>query len=120
MAAAAAAATEGGDPIDIALFSQLDLRIAEVTHARYVDGADKLLELKLSTGDGERTVFSGIRSAYEPEALIGRHVVLLANLRPRKMRFGVSEGMILAAGGPDGEVFLVTPDPGARPGMRVS
>jgi methionyl-tRNA synthetase len=108
------------DEIDISLFSRIDLRIAEVTDARYVDGADKLLELKLNTGDGERTVFSGIRSAYEPDALIGRHVVLLANLRPRKMRFGLSEGMILAAGGESGEIFLLSADAGVKPGMKVT
>ena len=118
--AAREAAVSSADEIDIALFSRLDLRIAKVTDARYVEGADKLLELKLSTGDGERTVFSGIRSAYEPAALVGCHVVLLANLRPRKMRFGVSEGMILAAGGDNGEIFLLRPDDGAKPGMRVS
>lgn len=103
-------------------FARLDLRVARVVEASSVDGSDKLLRLTLELGAGERrTVFSGIRSAYEPADLTGRHVVLVANLAPRKMRFGTSEGMVLCASEPDGPgVFLIEPDPGARSGMKVS
>ena len=73
----------------------------------------------MDAGDGSRTVFAGIRQAYEPSALVGRQVVLLANLKPRKMRFGVSEGMVLAAGPGGADIFLVSPDDGAAPGMQV-
>jgi methionyl-tRNA synthetase len=101
-------------------FLKVDLRVARIESAEYVDGADKLLKLTLDLGGGRRQVFSGIRSAYEPGALAGRLTVVVANLKPRKMRFGVSEGMVLAAAG-DGEgIFLVAPDAGAEPGMRVS
>ena len=105
--------------IDIDLFSQIDLRVATIVAASLVDGADKLLEIQLDVGDSGRRVFSGIRKAYEPEQLVGRQVILVANLKPRKMRFGVSEGMILAAGG-DGGIFLLDVDEGARPGMKVT
>lgn len=107
------------DMIDIGQFSQIDLRVAKITAADYVDGADKLLEISLDVGDSRRRVFSGIRKAYEPEQLVGRHVILVANLKPRKMRFGVSEGMILAAGGDEG-IFLLDVDSGAQPGMKVT
>ncbi len=105
--------------ISIDDFFKVDLRVARVISAEYVEGADKLLQLRLDVGDHERTVFSGIRSAYAPEALTDRLVVLVANLKPRKMRFGVSEGMVLAASGEDGGIFLVE-TPGASPGMQVS
>jgi methionyl-tRNA synthetase len=105
--------------IDIGQFAEIDLRVAKITAASYVDGADKLLEINLDVGDSRRRVFSGIRKAYEPEQLIGRHVVLVANLKPRKMRFGVSEGMILAAGGDEG-IFLLDVDSGAKAGMKVT
>ena len=85
-----------------------------------MDGADKLLRLDLDLGDSRRQVLAGIRSAYRPEEIEGRLVVVVANLQPRKMRFGVSEGMILAAGEGGKEIFLLAPDSGARPGMRVS
>jgi methionyl-tRNA synthetase len=104
--------------IDLETFLKVDLRVAEIRSAEYVDGADKLLRLTLDTGGATRTVFSGIRSAYAPEALLGRKVILVANLKPRKMRFGVSEGMILAAGDGAG-IFLLAPDDGAIPGMQV-
>jgi methionyl-tRNA synthetase len=84
-----------------------------------VDGADKLLQLTLDLGDGKRNVFAGIKAAYEPAALVGRHVVVVANLAPRKMRFGTSEGMVLAAGPGGKDIFLLSPDSGAAPGMRV-
>jgi methionyl-tRNA synthetase len=106
--------------IEIAQFAQLDLRIAKIVAAEHVEGADKLLRLRLDVGGSERSVFSGIRSAYAPQDLVGRHVVLLANLKPRKMRFGVSEGMVLAAGDGDGGIFLLSADAGAKAGMRVT
>ena len=99
-------------------FAKIDLRVARVLEASLVEGADKLLRLRLDLGDTERTVFAGIRSAYDPAQLAGRLVVVVANLKPRKMRFGVSEGMVLAAGDAEG-VFLLAPDAGATPGSRV-
>ncbi len=122
-----ASGQDGAAPeqIDIELFSRLDLRVARVVAAEHVEGADKLLKVTLDTGGGtRRTVFAGIRRAYEPAELEGRLVVLVANLKPRKMRFGTSEGMLLAASG-DGDaagagVFLLAPDEGAEPGMKVS
>ena len=84
-----------------------------------MEGADKLLKLTLDLGDGQRTVFAGIRSAYAPEQLPGRMTLVLANLKPRKMRFGVSEGMVLAAGPGGKDIFLLAPDAGATPGMKV-
>jgi methionyl-tRNA synthetase len=105
--------------ISIDDFGRLDLRVALVKHAEAVEGSDKLLKLTLDLGDSQRTVFSGIRSAYAPESLSGRLVVVVANLAPRKMRFGISEGMVLSAGG-EGGLFLLGADSGAAPGMRVS
>jgi methionyl-tRNA synthetase len=107
--------------VTIGDFSKLDLRIAKVLDARLVEGSDKLLQLTLDLGGEQRNVFSGIRSAYDPAKLIGRQVVMIANLEPRKMRFGVSEGMVLCASNDDGpEVFLLSPDGGALPGMKVT
>lgn len=107
-----------GAQISIDDFAKLDLRVARVQHASVVEGADKLLRLTLDLSGEVRTVFAGIRSAYRPEDLQGRLVVVVANLTPRTMRFGVSEGMVLAAG--EGEkIFLLHPDEGAEPGMRV-
>jgi methionyl-tRNA synthetase len=102
-------------------FAKLDLRVAKITRAESVDGADKLVKLTLDVGEaGARTVFAGIKSAYDPAALEGKLAVLVANLAPRKMKFGVSEGMVLAASGDEGPgIFLVSPDAGAKPGMRV-
>jgi methionyl-tRNA synthetase len=102
-------------------FSKLELRVARIKRAEAVEGADKLVKLTLDAGDaGARTVFAGIKSAYRPEDLEGKLAVLVANLAPRKMKFGVSEGMVLAASGDDGAgIFLVSPDAGAQPGMRV-
>ena len=117
---ASPAASEGNDTIGIEDFQKVDLRVARVVDAKHVSGADKLLELVLDLGDHQRRVFSGIRSAYDPEALKGRLTVVVANLAPRKMRFGVSEGMVLAAGPGDGDIFLVAPDAGAKPGMAVT
>ena len=88
--------------------------------AEYITGADKLLRLKLDVGElGTREIFAGIRAAYEPAALVGRLIVMVANLEPRKMRFGVSEGMLLAAGPGGKDIFALAPDSGAAPGMRV-
>ena len=106
--------------ITIDEFSKIDLRIARIIEAQTVDGADKLLRLTLDVGDHQRTVFAGIKSAYAPEHLTGKFVVVVANLAPRKMRFGVSEGMVLAAGPGGTDIWLVSPDDGAQPGMRVS
>jgi methionyl-tRNA synthetase len=106
--------------ISIDDFARLDLRVGRIDAAELVEGADKLLKLGVDLGNGEkRTVFAGIRSAYEPQSLVGRHVVVVANLEPRKMRFGVSEGMVLAAGPGGSDIFLVAPDSGAVPGMKV-
>jgi methionyl-tRNA synthetase len=120
-APAAAATTSAPDAqIDLAQFQKTELRVARIIEASYVEGADKLLKLKLDVGTEERTVFSGIRSSYEPAALANRLVVLVANLAPRKMRFGVSQGMVLAASGDEPGIFLLSPDSGAKPGMKVS
>ena len=101
-------------------FVKVDLRVARVVAANEVVGADKLLQLTLSLGgEGTRNVFAGIKSAYKPEDLVGRLVILCANLAPRKMKFGVSEGMVLAAGAGGKEIFLLNPDTGAKPGHRV-
>jgi methionyl-tRNA synthetase len=105
--------------ISIDDFMKVDLRIARIVHAEPVEGADKLLALSLDLGDQQRNVFAGIKSAYDPATLVGRHVIVVANLAPRKMRFGVSEGMVLAAGPGGEDIFLLSPDEGAKPGMRV-
>lgn len=107
------------DTISIDDFMKVDLRIARIEKAETVDGADKLLSLTLNVGDSQRTVFAGIKAAYDPASLVGRHVIVVANLAPRKMKFGVSEGMVLAAGPGGSEIFLLSPDDGAKPGMRV-
>jgi methionyl-tRNA synthetase len=101
-------------------FTKIDLRIARITKAAAVEGADKLLQLTLDLGGETRNVFAGIRSAYPPDDLEGRLTVVVANLAPRKMRFGVSEGMVLAAGPGGKDLFILSPDPGAQPGMRVT
>jgi methionyl-tRNA synthetase len=106
-------------------FAKIDLRIARILNAEHVEGAEKLLKLHLDLGlgaDGQpvlRTVFSGIKSAYDPARLVGRLTVLVANLAPRKMKFGMSEGMVLAAGPGGKDIWLLQPDSGAQPGMRV-
>ena len=97
----------------------MDLRIAEIVDAQHVEGADKLLQLTLDLGGETRNVFAGIKSAYAPEELKGKLTVMVANLAPRKMRFGMSEGMVLAAGPGGSELFILNPDDGAKPGMRV-
>jgi methionyl-tRNA synthetase len=117
---AAEVAAEPETPeISIDDFMKVDLRIARISHAEPVDGADKLLRLTLDLGFGQRTVFAGIKAAYEADELVGRRVVVVANLRSRKLRFGTSEGMVLAAGPGGQDVFLLSADEGALPGMRV-
>ena len=105
--------------ISIDDFNKVDLRVAKIVKAESVEGADKLLKLTLDTGGATRTVFAGIKSAYDPAKLEGRLTVVVSNLAPRKMKFGVSEGMVLAASGEGPGVFLLSPDSGAEPGMRV-
>lgn len=113
----------GKDPISEEIsfddFAKVDLRVATITAAEHVEGADKLLQLTLDLGGETRNVFAGIKSAYDPADLVGRQTVMVANLAPRKMRFGMSEGMVLAAGPGGGDLFILSPDAGAKPGMRV-
>ncbi len=115
-----AAPAEQPQTIDIDDFMKIDLRIARITAAEAVEGADKLLRLTLDLGGVTRHVFSGIRQAYRPEDLVGRLTVVVANLKPRKMKFGLSEGMVLAAGPGGKDIFLLAPDSGAVPGQRVT
>jgi len=118
--AAAPQPTSGPAHIGIDDFGKIDLRIAKIVNAENVEGADKLLKLTLDVGElGARTVFAGIKSAYKPEDLVGRLTPMVANLAPRKMKFGLSEGMVLAASGDGPGIFLLAPDSGAQPGMRV-
>jgi methionyl-tRNA synthetase len=127
MAAPAATPVASGalaaDPISPTIeyddFAKIDLRIAKIIKAEHVKGADKLVQLTLDLGGETRNVFAGIKSAYDPADLEGRLTVMVANLAPRKMRFGVSEGMVLAAGPGGKDLFILTPDEGAEPGMRV-
>lgn len=108
------------DTIEFPDFAKVDLRIARIVKAEHVEGAEKLLQLTLDIGNGEiRNVFSGIKSAYQPEDLNGKLTVMVANLAPRKMKFGMSEGMVLAAGPGGEDIFLLEPHAGAQPGMRV-
>jgi methionyl-tRNA synthetase len=106
--------------ISIDEFKRIELRVARIVEAQAVPGADKLLKLTLDLGSGTRTVFAGIKSAYDPAALVGRLTVVVANLAPRKMKFGISEGMVLAASGDGPGLYLLSPDSGATPGMRIS
>ena len=119
---AGAAPVPGTQPATVSIdeFKRIDLRVARIVNAEHVEGADKLLKLTLDLGSETRTVFAGIKSAYDPAALKGRLTVMVANLAPRKMKFGVSEGMVLAASGDDAGLFLLGPDAGAKPGMKVS
>jgi len=101
-------------------FAKVDLRVARVLSAEAIKEANKLLKLTVSLGGGTtRTIFAGIKAAYTPEALVGRLVVVVANLAPRKMKFGTSEGMVIAAGPGASEVYVLAPDSGAKPGQRV-
>jgi methionyl-tRNA synthetase len=110
----------GDATISIDEFKRVDLRVARIANAEHVDGADKLLKLTLDLGTETRTVFAGIKSAYDPSKLIGRMTVVVANLAPRKMKFGVSQGMVLAASGEQPGLYLLSADSGAQPGMRIS
>ena len=111
---------ENSNLINIKDFAKIELRVAKIIKAEGIEEADKLIKLHLDVGDlGERTVFAGIKSAYSPENLNGMHVVLVANLEPRKMKFGVSEGMVLASSDDEGSIYLVSPDEGAKPGQLV-
>ena len=111
---------ENSNLINIKDFAKVELRVAKIVKAEGIEEADKLIKLHLDVGDlGERTVFAGIKSAYDPENLNGRHVVLVANLEPRKMKFGVSEGMVLASSDDEGSIYLISPDEGAKPGQLV-
>jgi methionyl-tRNA synthetase len=106
--------------ISIDDFAKIDLRIAKIAEAEHVEGADKLLKLTLDLGAlGTRQVFAGIKSAYDPATLKGRFTVVVANLAPRKMKFGMSEGMVLAASGEAPGIYLLSPDTGAQAGMKV-
>ena len=105
--------------INIDQFAGIDLRVAKIKNASHVDGADKLLQLTLDVGDlGERNVFAGIKKAYDPESIVGKMVILVSNLAPRQMKFGLSEGMVLASSDDEG-IYLISPDSGATPGLRV-
>jgi methionyl-tRNA synthetase len=118
--AAPAAPVADGSTVGIDEFARIDLRVARVITAERVEGSDKLLRLSLDLGAAPRQVLSGIRSSYTPEQLVGRLVIVVANLAPRKMRFGVSAGMVLCASGAGDGVFLLGADSGAQPGMKVS
>jgi methionyl-tRNA synthetase len=107
------------DTIEFGDFAKVDLRVARIAAADFVEGADKLLQITLELGGETRIVFAGIRRAYDPRDLVGRQTIMVANLAPRKMRFGISEGMILAAGPGGKDIFLLCPDEGAEPGMKV-
>jgi len=107
------------ETVDIDDFGKIDLRVARIVKALPVDGAEKLLQLTVDIGDETRTIFAGIKSAYAPEQLEGRLTVIVANLKPRKMRFGTSEGMVLAAGPGGKDIWVLSPDAGAQPGMRI-
>jgi methionyl-tRNA synthetase len=114
------ASAAGDSPISIDEFKRVDLRVARIANAEHVEGADKLLRLTLDLGSETRTVFAGIKAAYDPSTLVGRLTVVVANLAPRKMKFGVSQGMVLAASGDEPGLYLLSPDSGAKPGMRIS
>ncbi len=114
-----APATTGSDTISIDDFKKVDLRVVRITHAVAVEGADKLVQLTLDLGGTTRNVFAGIKRSYDPDKLVGRLTVMVANLAPRKMRFGISEGMVLAASNDSG-VYILSPDSGAEPGQRVT
>jgi methionyl-tRNA synthetase len=109
----------GAATIEFDDFAKVDLRIVEIIAAEHVEGADKLLRLTLDLGNEQKQVFAGIKPAYAPEELVGKLTVMVANLAPRKMRFGVSEGMVLAAGPGGEDIYLLEPHKGAKPGMQV-
>jgi methionyl-tRNA synthetase len=111
--------TDENNYINIDQFSDIDLRVAKIIEASLVEGADKLLQLNLDVGElGKRQVFAGIKKAYNPEDLMDKLVILVSNLEPRQMKFGLSEGMVLASSDDEG-IYLISPDTGAKPGLRV-
>ena len=111
---------EENNIIQIDDFMKVDLRVARIEEASHVEGVDKLLAIKLDLGDlGTKNVFAGIKSVYEPSDLIDKLVVMVYNLAPRKMKFGISEGMILAASDSEGGIFVLSPDSGAQPGQKI-
>lgn len=117
-----ASATTNSQPLEIDIddFMKVDLRIAKIVSAESIPEADKLLRLQVDLGEGKtRQIFAGIKAAYKPEDLVGRLTVVVANLKPRKMKFGMSEGMVLAAGAGGADLFILSPDSGAKPGQRV-
>jgi methionyl-tRNA synthetase len=117
---AGVANTDFAANISIDEFTKVDLRVVKILNAEHVEGADKLLKLTVDLGNGiTRQIFAGIKAAYSPEQLIGRLTVIVANLEPRKMRFGLSEGMVLAAGPGGADIWILSPDTGAQPGMRL-
>ena len=106
--------------ISIEDFAKIDLRVAKIISAENVEHADKLIKIELDVGVlGSKTVFAGIKAAYEPNDLIGKNVVLVSNLKSRKMKFGISEGMILASSNDEGGIFLLSSDSGAKPGEKI-
>jgi methionyl-tRNA synthetase len=119
-AGGAAGGSEAPTALSIDEFRRVDLRVVRIVEAEAVAGADKLLRLTLDLGSERRTVFAGIKSAYDPAALKGRLTVMVANLAPRKMKFGVSEGTVLAASGEGPGLYLLAPDAGATPGMKIT
>jgi len=119
-APATAPSAAPGSALSIDEFRKVDLRVVRILEAETVAGADKLLKLTLDLGTEQRTVFAGIKSAYDPSTLKGRLTVMVANLAPRKMKFGVSEGMVLAASGEGPGLYLLAPDSGATPGMKIT
>lgn len=119
IAASALADDPISETIDFDAFAKVDIRVVLITDAQPVEGADKLLQLTLDLGGELRQVFAGIKAAYKPEDLIGKQTVMVANLASRKMRFGVSQGMVLAAGSGGKEIYILNPDDGATPGMRI-
>jgi methionyl-tRNA synthetase len=106
--------------IDYQDFAKIDLRIARIIKAEEVAGSDKLLKLVVDLGSEQRQIFAGIKAAYQPQDLVNKLTLVVANLKPRKMRFGLSEGMVLATGPGGKEIWLLSPDEGAKPGMQVS
>jgi methionyl-tRNA synthetase len=112
-------AAKSSDKISFDDFMKVDLRVAQIVEAEIIPEADKLLRLKVNIGEETRQIIAGIRSAYKPEDLVGRFTVIVANLEPRKMKFGMSEGMVLAAGAGGSDLFILSPDSGAKPGQRI-
>jgi methionyl-tRNA synthetase len=107
------------DMIEFDDFAKIDLRVAEVVEAEEIEDSKKLIRLKVNIGSETREIIAGIKLAYKPEDLVGKQIIVVVNLKPRKMKFGISEGMLLTAGDDDRELFLLTPDSGAKPGQKI-